>query len=55
MKIAGWKDLETMARYIRLAGIDERGVTEHLRILDDIETSDEIASMIQGPEQKKEE
>lgn len=50
MKIAGWKDLETMARYIRLAGIDERGVTENLRILDDKKTSDEIASLIYDPE-----
>jgi hypothetical protein len=25
MKICGWKDLKTMQRYIRLAGIDEAG------------------------------
>ena len=30
MKICGWKDLKTMERYIRLAGIDERGATEGL-------------------------
>lgn len=30
MKICGWKDLDTMARYIRLAGIDEAGATDCL-------------------------
>ncbi len=30
MKICGWRDLKTMERYIRLAGIDERGATEGL-------------------------
>jgi integrase len=33
MKICGWRDLKTMARYVRLAGIDERGVTEKLQFL----------------------
>ena len=33
MKIAGWKDLKTMQRYIRLAGIEIRGATEKLKIL----------------------
>jgi integrase len=49
MKIGGWKDLETMARYIRLAGIDEKGVTENLRILDDKEALAEITSMVLKP------
>jgi integrase len=30
MKIGGWRDLETMQIYIRLAGIDEAGATESL-------------------------
>jgi integrase len=30
MKICGWKELKTMERYVRLAGIDERGATEGL-------------------------
>ncbi|WP_233500241.1 MULTISPECIES: site-specific integrase [Halobacteriovorax] len=30
MKICGWKDLDTMARYIRVAGIDEVGATNKL-------------------------
>ena len=33
MKICGWKDLKTMQRYIRLAGIDEGGATENLQFL----------------------
>ena len=33
MKIAGWKDLKTMQRYVRMAGIDEAGATETLRFL----------------------
>ena len=30
MKICGWKDMKTMQRYVRLAGIDESGATENL-------------------------
>lgn len=33
MKICGWKDLKTLAIYLRLAGVEEKGVTEELRIL----------------------
>jgi ribulose bisphosphate carboxylase small subunit len=33
MKICGWRDIKTMQRYIRLAGIDEAGVTEALRFI----------------------
>lgn len=33
MKICGWKDLKTLAIYLRLAGVEEKGVTEGLRIL----------------------
>jgi integrase len=33
MKICGWKDLKTMQRYIRLAGVDEGGATETLRFI----------------------
>ena len=33
MKICGWKDLKTLAVYLRLAGIDEKGATENLRLL----------------------
>lgn len=33
MKIAGWKDMKTMQRYIRMAGIDEAGATETLHFI----------------------
>ena len=33
MKICGWRDMKTMQRYIRLAGIDEGGATETLRFI----------------------
>jgi integrase len=33
MKICGWKNLKTMERYIRMAGIDEKGVTDSLEIM----------------------
>lgn len=35
-KICGWKDLKTMQRYIRLAGIEIEGATETLKVLPDI-------------------
>jgi integrase len=38
MKIGGWKDIKTMQRYIRMAGIDEAGATEGLKFL----PSDEV-------------
>lgn len=33
MKICGWKDMKTMQRYIRMAGIDEGGATEKLKFI----------------------
>jgi len=33
MKIAGWKDLKTMQRYIRLAGVEVAGATDKLNFL----------------------
>lgn len=33
MKICGWRDLKTMQRYIRLAGIEIEGATDQLKIL----------------------
>jgi integrase len=33
MKICGWKDLKTLAIYLRLAGVDEKGATEGLHLL----------------------
>lgn len=45
-KICGWKDLKTMERYIRLAGVDEKGATENLKILkSDTEVMAEIVNL----------
>ena len=33
MKICGWKELKTMQRYVRLAGIDVMGATEVIKIM----------------------
>ena len=33
MKICGWRELKTAERYIRLAGVDERGATEGLNFV----------------------
>lgn len=33
MKICGWRDLKTMQHYIRLAGVEEQGATQVLRVL----------------------
>ena len=37
MKICGWKDLKTMQRYIRLAGIEVKGATNGLKFLPETE------------------
>lgn len=44
-KICGWKDLETMQRYIRLAGIEVAGVTENLKILPDRAVMAEVVNL----------
>lgn len=41
MKIAGWKELKTMERYIRLAGVEIQGTTEALKVLpNNLDSSD---------------
>jgi integrase len=46
MKICGWRDLKTMARYVRLAGIDEKGVTDNLKFVPKVESkSDNVVSL----------
>lgn len=42
MKLCGWKDLKTMQRYIRLAGIEVKGATETLNILPDTEVMGKV-------------
>jgi len=46
-KICGWKDLETMQRYVRLAGIEIAGVTEQLKILPEPEVFAKIVNLFQ--------
>jgi integrase len=45
MKICGWKDLKTMERYIRLAGVDERGATDTLNLGTDAEAIGEVTEL----------
>lgn len=46
MKICGWKDLKTMEFYIRVAGVNEKGATDCLRILpSDSEVMGNVVSM----------
>jgi len=33
MKVCGWIDLKTMARYLRISGVEEKGITNGLRLL----------------------
>jgi hypothetical protein len=42
MKICGWKDLKTMQRYIRLAGIEIDGATEVLKVLPSLEIFEDL-------------
>jgi len=46
MKICGWKDLDVMTRYIRLAGIDESGATQSLKIVPPQEAQKEMESIL---------
>jgi len=45
MKIAGWKDLKTMQRYIRLAGIEVKGATQGLKLLPEREVMGRVVSL----------
>lgn len=47
-KICGWKDLETMQIYIRLAGIEVQGVTDGLRLLPETEVMGKVVSLFGG-------
>ena len=49
MKIAGWKDMKTMQRYIRMTGIDEAGATEILRFIPtEAAVMEKIGNMIEA-------
>lgn len=46
MKICGWRDLKTMEFYIRVAGVDEKGATDCLKILpSEVEIMDNVVSL----------
>ena len=44
-KICGWKDLETMQRYIRLAGIETQGATNVLRVLPEADVAAQVVNL----------
>lgn len=45
MKICGWKDLKTMQRYIRLAGIEVKGATQGLKLLPEREAMGRVIEL----------
>lgn len=47
MKIAGWKDLKTMQRYIRLAGIEVKGATDGLKLLPEADVMAKVVNLFQ--------
>jgi integrase len=46
MAIGGWEDMETMMKYVRMAGVDVKGATQNLKLLPPREA---IAKVIQFP------
>ena len=44
-KICGWRDLKTMQRYIRLAGIEIEGATETLHVLPEMDVANMASAM----------
>jgi integrase len=49
-KICGWKDLETMQRYVRLAGIEVVGATEGLKLLPEAQVMAKVVNLFQPTE-----
>ena len=47
-KICGWRDLKTMQRYIRLAGIEIGGATEVLKVLPEFEAIETAGALFSG-------
>ena len=45
MKICGWRDLKTMQRYVRLAGIEIEGATDTLKILPPAEVMGRVVEL----------
>ncbi|MGE0632688.1 MAG: tyrosine-type recombinase/integrase [Pseudobdellovibrionaceae bacterium] len=48
MKICGWRDLKTMQRYIRLAGIEVKGATLGLKLLPEREVMGRVVSLFRS-------
>jgi len=48
MKMCGWKDLKTMQRYIRLAGIEVKGATDGLKLLPEEKMMGEVVNLFNG-------
>ncbi len=48
-KICGWRDLKTMQRYIRMAGIEVTGATEALKVLPEPEIAAKVVNLFIGP------
>jgi integrase len=46
MKICGWKDLKTMGRYVRLAGVDVQGSTGHIKLLPDTAVMGRVVELL---------
>lgn len=47
MKAGGWKDLKTMERYVRLAGIDVAGITEVFDVIPEQNELVQVANLIE--------
>ena len=45
MKMGGWKDLKTMQIYMRKAGVDIKGITDHLEIHDPLRSYGDLLQM----------
>ena len=52
-KICGWKDLKTMQRYIRMAGIEIEGATEVLKVLPDSEIAKKATELFSSEKSQK--
>lgn len=52
-KICGWRDLETMQGYVRLAGIEVTGVTENLKLLPEPEIMAKVVNLFEPNAEQK--
>lgn len=48
MKVGGWKDLKTMMKYIRLAGIEIENATQALSFAPEAPTKNQVVNLFQG-------